>query len=113
MLYTLMGTGCESVTRIVGQDADVLVGRWKDGRIGAVRANRPGGDYGAEVFRPRQTVASRPQGAGSYRPLVLEIVKFFETGKPPVPNGETLEMFAFMDAAQRSKEQGGVTVALR
>jgi hypothetical protein len=43
----------------------------------------------------------------------LEIVKFFETGKPPVPNGETLEMFAFMDAAQRSKEQGGVTVALR
>ena len=113
MLYTLMGTGCESVTRIAGQDADVVVGRWKDGRIGVVRANRPGNDYGAEVFRPKETVASRPQGAGGYRPLVVEIVKFFETGKPPVPNEETLEIFSFMDAAQRSKEHGGIPVTLR
>jgi hypothetical protein len=44
---------------------------------------------------------------------VVEMVKFFETGKPPVANAETLEMFAFMDAAQRSKEQGGKTVSLR
>jgi hypothetical protein len=113
MLYTLMGPGCESVTRISGQNADVVVGRWKDGRIGTVQANRPGGDYGAVVFRPRQTVASRPQGSGSYRPLVVEIVKFFETGRPPFPNEDTLEIFAFMDAAQRSKEQGGISVALR
>jgi len=34
-------------------------------------------------------------------------VKFFETGKVPVANSDTLEMFAFMDAAQRSKEAGG------
>ena len=101
MLYTLMGTGCESVTRIAGQDA------------GVVRANRPGNDYGAEVFRPKETVASRPQGAGGYRPLVVEIVKFFQTGKPPVANEETLEIFSFMDAAQRSKEQGGIPVTLR
>jgi hypothetical protein len=113
MLYTLMGTGCESVTRIAGQDADVVVGRWKDGRIGVVRANRPGNDYGAEVFRPKETVAAPPQGAGGYRPLVLEIVKFFQTGKPPVPNEETLEIFSFMDAAQRSKEHGGIPVTLR
>jgi hypothetical protein len=113
MLYTLMGTGCESVTRIVGQDADVVVGRWKDGRIGMVRANRPGNDYGGAVFRQSGTVVSRPQGAGSYRPLVVEIVKFFQTGQPPVPNEETLEIFAFLDAAQRSKAQGGIPVALR
>ncbi len=37
-------------------------------------------------------------------------MKFFETGKPPVPNDETLEIFAFMDAAQRSKEEGGKPV---
>jgi hypothetical protein len=113
MLYALMGPGCETVTRISGQNADVVVGRWKDGRIGTVQANRPSSDYGAEVFRPRQTVASRPQGSGSYRPLVTEIVKFFQTGKPPFPNEDTLEIFAFMDAAQRSKEQGGIPVALR
>ena len=40
-------------------------------------------------------------------------MKFFETGQPPVPNRETLEIFAFMDAAQRSKDQGGRPVALR
>ena len=57
---------------------------------------------------------ARPKaGASDYRPLVEQIVKFFQTGKPPVANEETLEIFAFMDAAQHSKEQGGKPVALR
>ena len=114
LLYTIMGTGCESVTRISGENADVIVGRWKDGRIGTVNAVRPYSDYGAVAFKGRETVESHPKsGATDYRPLVVEMVKFFQTGKPPVPNGETLEIFAFMDAAQRSKEQGGKPVALR
>ena len=107
-----MGPGCESVTRTSAPDADVVVGRWKDGRIGTVRAIRPHSDYGVVVYRGRQILEIKPQGAGSYRPLVVEIVKFFQTGKPPVPNEETLEIFAFMDAAQKSKEQGGVPVKL-
>ena len=37
------------------------------------------------------------------QPLLVEIVKFFQTKQPPVSNDETLEIFAFMDAAQRSK----------
>jgi len=113
ILYTLMGPGCESVTRTSTADADVIVGRWKDGRIGTVRAIRPYSEYGAVVFRPKEIVEIKSQTAGSYRPLVEQIVKFFETGKPPVPNAETLEIFAFLDAAQRSKEQGGKAVELR
>ena len=113
MLYTAMGPGCESVSRTSGDSADVIVGRWKDGRVGTVRAIRPYSDYGAVVFRAKEIAEIRPQGAGSYRPLVVEIAKFFQTGKPPVPNEETLEMFAFMDAAQRSKEQDGKPVKLR
>ncbi len=113
LLYTLLGPGCESVTRISSDTADVIVGRWKDGRLGTVRAIRPYSDYGAVVYRAKEIVEAKPQSAGSYRPLVLEIVKFFQTGKPPVSNEETLEIFAFMDAAQRSKEQGGRPVALR
>ena len=115
ILYTLMGPGCETVSRTSGPDADVVVGRWKDGRIGTVRAIRPYSDYGAVVFRAKEVVESHPKAeeAADYRPLVMEIVKFFQTGKPPVANEETLEMFAFMDAAQRSKEQGGRPVALR
>jgi Oxidoreductase family, NAD-binding Rossmann fold len=113
LLYTLFGPGCESVTRTSSDTSDVIVGRWKDGRLGTVRAIRPYSDYGAVVYRPKEIVEAKPQSAGSYRPLVLEIVKFFQTGKPPVSNEETLEIFAFMDAAQRSKEQGGKPVALR
>ena len=115
VLYTLMGPGCETVTRTSGRDADVIVGRWKDGRIGTVRAVRPYSDYGAIVYRAKEVVESHPKAAAAtdYRPLLVEIVKFFQTGKTPVPNEETIEIFAFMDAAQKSKEQGGRPVALR
>lgn len=113
MLYALMGPGCEEVTRISGAAADLIVGRWKDGRIGSVRAIRPYSDYGAVVFGPKKTLRSTPEMKTGYRPLVVEIVKFFQTRVPPVPNEETLELFAFLDAAQRSKEAGGRPVRLR
>jgi hypothetical protein len=113
ILYTLMGPGCESVTRTSTADSDVIVGRWKDGRLGTVRAVRPYSDYGAIVNRGRETVVSHPKEAADYRPMLVEIVKFFQTGKPPVANGDTLEIYAFMDAAERSKEQGGKPVTLR
>ena len=114
-LYTLMGPGCESVTRVSGKDVDTIVGQWKDGRVGTVNAARPYSDYGAVVFRGRETVENHPKAgtATDYRPLVEQIVRFFQSGKPPVSNEETLEIFAFMDAAQRSKEQGGKPVGLR
>jgi len=117
VLYTLMGTGCEQVTRISGGDfnsgTDVVVGRWKDGRVGTVRTLRPSGGYGVVVFRPKAIVQSPPDAPFSSAPLVREIVSFFQTGKPPVPNDETLEIFAFLDAAQRSKESGGKPMHLR
>jgi hypothetical protein len=113
VLYTLMGTGCVEVSRTTSADADVVVGKWNDGRIGTVRAIRPYSDYGAVVFRPKEIVQSRPKSQAGYRPLLVEIMKFFQTGKPPVRNEETLEMFAFMDAAQKSKEHGGAPTKLR
>ncbi|RPJ61376.1 MAG: oxidoreductase [Acidobacteria bacterium] len=106
MLYSLLGTGCEEVTRTYTEGADVVVGKWKDGRIGVVRAVRPYADYGAVVFRGEKSFRSSPDAKHDYRPLVVEIVKFFQTGKPPVPNEESIEIFAFMDAAQRSKPDG-------
>src|SRR5262249_38695609 len=110
---TIMGTGCETVTRASTADTEVVVGRWKDGRIGTVRGARPSSDYGAIVFRAHETAENHPKAPGGGDILIKEIVKFFQSGKPPVPNDETLEIFAFMDAAQRSKEQGGRPVALR
>jgi hypothetical protein len=116
-LYTLMGTGCEEVTRIAGgtfdAGSDVIVGRWRDGRVGTVRVLRPSGSYGATVFRPKEAVRSPANAGVSYVPLLKHILEFFRTGKPPVSNEETLEIFAFLDAAQRSKEAGGRPMRLR
>jgi hypothetical protein len=107
ILFTLMGPGCEEVTRVSGADADEITCKWKDGRLGTVRALRPYGTYGAVVFRKGGVQVSPAKPHTDYEGLVREIVKFFETGKPPVANANTLEIFAFMDAAQRSKEAGG------
>jgi hypothetical protein len=114
LLFTLMGPGCETVTRISSANEDLVACQWKDGRMGSVRALRPYGDYGAEITKGREVIVEHPKsGAVDYHPLVVEIVKMFQTGAPPVSPEETIEIFAFMDAAQKSKEQGGKPVKIQ
>jgi len=48
-----------------------------------------------------------------YKPMHDKIIEFFRTKQSPVPEAETLEIFAFMDAAQRSKQSGGAPAKLR
>ena len=111
ILYTIMGPGCERVTRIGTDGTDQVVGIWRDGRIGSFRGTRTGPHgYGALVFGKKSvTYLGKYEG---YQPLVVEIARFFKTGKPPVPNDETLEIFAFMAAADASKERGGAAVTI-
>ena len=113
LLYAVLGPGCEEVTRTHTDGVDVIVGKWKGGKTGEVRAVRPDSDYGVLVFREGGKAPVSTNINDSYRPLVAEIVKFFETKRPPVPNGETLETMEFMDAAQRSLSLGGAPVKLR
>jgi len=115
MLFTLLGTGCEVVTRVESADASVVACRWKDGRIGTMRALRPYSDYGAVLFRKtdkNQTSETRPIRSSTVE-LDRDLVKFFTSRIPPVPNEDTLELIAFLDAAQRSKEAGGQPMRLR
>ena len=106
-LFTVMGTGCESVTRTSVDGKIVVTGKWKGGRTGIFREGR---GYGGSAK------GDKGEGAvgsyDSYRPLIVEIVKFFRTGKPPVTAEETLEIYAFMEAADESKRQGGSEVLL-
>lgn len=110
-LFTVMGPGCETVTRVSTDDFDVVVGKWNDGRIGTFRGLRAGKrGYGGTAFGSK---ANREIGPyGGYRPLLVEIVKFFRTGKPPVNEQETLEIYGFMEAADESKRLGGQPVDL-
>lgn len=110
-LFTLMGTGCKTVTRINTEGTDLVVGTWQDGRIGTFRGTRTGKhDYGGTVFT---TNGNTPLGPyAGYEPLLVDIVKYFQTGEVPVTPEETLEIFAFMEAADESKRQGGAAVTL-
>ena len=49
---------------------------------------------------------------GGYEPLLVEIIKFFKTGISPVDPQDTLEICAFMEAADESKRKGGSPVAI-
>jgi hypothetical protein len=113
MLYTLLGPGCDRVTRIKTDSGDTVVGTWKDGRIGTMRGLIQGRqDYGAVAFGMKAVLATPVPMRSEYRGLLVEIVKFFQTGVPPVQPDETLEIMAFMEAAELSTTRGGAPVAL-
>ena len=110
-LYTLMGTGCESVNRMSSQDADVVVGRWKDGRIGTFRGIKEGpAIYGVTAYTPKGSIAAG--GYEGYKVLLDQILTFFKTGVAPISKEETIEIFTFMKASNMSKEQNGKIVTM-
>ena len=110
-LYTVMGTGCKSVTRVSTPNTDIVVGIWEDGRTGTFRGTRTGKhDYGGTVFTEDGNKVLGPYGG--YAPLLVDIIKYFKTGEMPVTPEETIEIFAFMEAADESKRQGGKSVTL-
>lgn len=110
-LFTIMGLGCKTVTRVQTEKTDIAVGVWEDGRVGTFRGRRESPHaYGATVFGT-QGIAQAGR-FGGYEPLLDQIAKFFKTGQPPVAAEETLEILAFMEAADESKRQGGCPVTL-
>lgn len=111
LLYTYMGTGCDQVSRSQTEGTDLVVGVWKDGRIGTFRGIRQGKlEYGAMVFGTKGDVLA--PGYEGYQPLVEQIATFFKTRKPPVSAEETIELLTFMEAADESKREGGKPVKL-
>lgn len=107
-LFTVMGTGCETVERRQTASGKIEVtGQWKGGRTGTFREDAK---YGGKATGEK---GEAPAGSfDGYAPLVVEIVKFFQTQKSPVPAAETIELFAFMEAADESKRQGGKPVSI-
>ncbi len=106
ILFTLMGTGCKWVERTFTNDTDLVIGMWDEDRIGTFRGIRKGkGGYGAVVYA--EDGIEYLNKFDGYNGLLHEIIKFFETKKPPVAIQETLEIFAFMEAAEQSKHLNG------
>ncbi len=102
MLFTVLGPGCETVTWKDG----VVTGVWKDGRIGTFR---PARGYKVKATGDKGSAES---GGGDYAGLVRAICVFFRTKKAPVPAEETINLVAYMVAAEESKKAGGKPVSI-
>ena len=124
-LYTIMGSGCETVRCTSTPTAEVITGVWTDGRVGTYRGIKKGAlKYSATVFGEKGVSVAGIYGHGvpvkgvvptndkymGYEGIAIEIAKFFKGGPVPVSAAETLEIFAFMEAAHESKRQKGAAV---
>ena len=113
-LFTVLGPRCVSVTRTASTEADVLTGLWDDGSIGTVIGLRAGPmPSGVTIHGEKGTVsqvsafATSFGAADDYTPLVEAVISFFRTGIAPVHPSETLALFRFLDAAQRTSAAQG------
>ncbi len=114
VLYRILGRGCKLVACVKSERAYVATGIWDDGRAGvwrAIRTTHPDsgkGGYGVTVFGTEDIAASGllPQWI-CYEPLMVAVAEFFKTGQPPVSVEETLELYAFLEAAEESLRHGG------
>lgn len=111
-LFTALGPKCISVARVSTADTDIVTGTWSDGRTGMLVGLRNVATPHKVILFGKKAVAEQQPGKDSYAPLVREIVKFFQTRKPPVSPEETLAMFTFMEAADESKRRGGAVVRM-
>ena len=113
MLFTVLGAGCKTVSRVFTDGTEIVVGLWDENRIGTFRGLRSGKtDYGGIVFGEKDLLTIKPGKDYGYRSLLVKIVEFFQTGKPPVTPEETIEIYAFMTAAEESSRNKGITVSL-
>ena len=109
VLFSKMGTGCREVHVRAGEQADVLSGVWADGRLGAVYAHRIPrcGDFGCTVFTAGGAAqATNRGGPPDYACMLPAVLAFCRTRTSPVDLRETLEIVAFLEAANRSRATG-------
>jgi len=115
MLFAFMGAGCQRVRCIAYPDVDVVIGEWQDGRIGILKGTRfERGQFGCVVHTAQGTeVAVAGSTPPYYYKLLQEVIPFFQTGVSPIEIQETLDIVAFLEAADVSRDQGGAVVALK
>ncbi|MCY0898031.1 MAG: Gfo/Idh/MocA family oxidoreductase [Firmicutes bacterium] len=105
MLYRALGPGCYAVQALSTPGGDLLVGIWKDGRLGTARGYRGHNTlFGGQLHGRQNTtvVDIRRDRVSYYARLLQQIVTMFDTKKVPVPFAETREIIRFLEAAQES-----------
>ena len=112
-LFTTMGTGCLSVKRGTTDDGKIQVtGTWDGDRTGIFRESSDTRKGYAGTATNAEGKSAEVGGFDGYQPLLNQIIHFFRTGVAPVTPEETLEIYAFMEAADESKRRNGTKVSL-
>ncbi len=112
LLFTLMQTGCQKVKRQKTEHYDLITGDWGDGRIGTYRGlQNKMQQYGGQAFGEKGV--SDLGRFKDFEPLHHAIIHYFDTGEVPVSPQETIEIFAFMEAAHESSKQNGEWVSIK
>ncbi|HOF87133.1 MAG TPA: Gfo/Idh/MocA family oxidoreductase [Armatimonadota bacterium] len=114
MLFALMGAGCRAVTAHHAEHYDVLVGEWADGRLATVRGTRGAWpSFGAVALTSDGLKSAIALGTPPYYFRLLQrVVPFLQTGVSPIPDAESVEIAAFLEAAGQSLASGGMRVEL-
>jgi hypothetical protein len=114
VLFSFIGAGCQAVRCLRYPDTDVVIGEWQDGRVGVLRGTRVGkGQFGCVVHTDQGIYCGLAQSKPPYYYLMLQdVIRFFQTGVSPIDIEETLDIVAFLEAANASADQGGKVIAL-
>ena len=113
-LFTVLGTGCERVKRAEDADGRVVVeGQWSGGVRGIFRQENGKDRKGYGGIAHGEMGDAAVGAYEGYDVLLYAIIEMFRSRKAPVSMEETIELYAFMEAADESKRLGGAEVSLR
>jgi hypothetical protein len=115
ILYAVMGKGCLRLRCLSYPQMDLIIGEWSNERTGIIHATRyPHNAFGCTVHTSSDVqFGLAEENPPYYFRLMEKILKFFQERTSPVAIEETLEIIAFVEAANLSKERNGKLLELR
>ena len=112
IIFAALGSGCDTVQRGWLDDHDAVRATWPDGTCALIKrsAERAAREFPAKLTYEDGRV---DELAGfRYEPLLAAMVNFFEDRQSPVSPAEMLEVLAFIDAADWSRDSDGQPIHL-
>ena len=105
----VMGRGCRTVQATMTDRHDLVTATWDDGRIASIHGLRQAhGKFGVTIHRGKgfQFVDAASGKRSAYATMLEAILRTLPQGKSDVAPADTLEIIAFIEAANESRESG-------
>lgn len=114
MMVAAMGPGCREVRCVCNDGHDLLTAIWEDGRMASLHGLRDvHHQFGITLHRKDQAqFVNASEGRPFYAGLLQAIMANLPENRSAVPAAEMIEIVAIMEAGNRSRQQGGITVKL-